>query len=456
MGEPESRRVGESESGRVGDLFRGLAASPTRPRAFLARRVALQLYRATVIFSIALLVRNQHIRLQIDGGLPIVLSEVQPFLPGAAALRADLSSGRTGLDVFDAQGRRMGYALHTLPECREIKGYAGPTDTLLVFDDKWLVRGVAIRRSADTITHVHDVAHDPYFLKSWAGKSWSELGAMDLKRAGVEGVSGASLTSMGLARSIVFRVQKADDAQAQPPPMARRWADAGVIGMLLCGLLIAFTPLRGSVWLRAVWQMLLIGGLGLLSGQLLALSLAGGWTASGVAWRVAPALALLAAASLLLPWATKKALYCQYLCPHGAAQEWLHRLAPRAWRVELPAGLDAGLRWTPGLLLLLGLSVLMLGLPFDLAELEPFDAYLLRAGAWVSIVIALLGLLLSIFVPMAYCKYGCPTGALLEFVRARGPGDGFGRRDAMGLMLLAATLWMYVDYERIGAWIAGM
>lgn len=425
----------------------------TRPVLY---RVLLQLYRAGIVCALALLVRNQHIRLEIDGGLPITLAEVKPFLPNAAALSPDLTSERKGMDVFDAKDQRIGYTLHTMPECREIKGYAGPTDTLLVFDAAWLIRGVAIRRSADTITHVHDVANDPYFLKSWEGKSWDELAVMDLKKAGVEGVSGASLTSMGLARSILFRVRKATDALAPPPPLIVRAADVGLIIVLVLSLLIAFTRLRGIGWLRAVWQIVLFLGVGILSGQLLALSLAGGWTASGVAWRIAPGLALWSAAALLIPWGTKKALYCQYLCPHGAAQEWLHRFAPKALRVNLRSDVDAGLRWTPGLLLLMAMGVLLLGLPLDLADLEPFDAYLLRASAWVSIAIAGIGLLASIFVPMAYCKFGCPTGAILEFIRARGPGDRFSRRDVMGAVLLVISAWIYWDYARISFWINGV
>lgn len=424
----------------------------------LVKRGLLQIYRATVVFLIALLVRNQYIRLQIDGELPLTLGEVQQFLKSAALLKPDLKSSRTGMDVFDSKHNRIGYALHTLPECKSIKGYAGPTDTLVVFDDKWIVRGVAIRRSADTVTHVHDIAHDPYFLKSWEGKSWDELSRMDLKRAGVEGVSGASLTSMALARGVLYRVRRAEDAAALPPPPHVSLVDWGLFAALAFALALAFTSLRGIGWLRTAWQVVLIGGVGLLGGQLLALSLVGGWTASGIAWRVAPGMALVAAASVLIPWSSKKALYCQYFCPHGAAQELLHRVSPRILRVRVPPSLAAGLRWTPALLILMALGVLMLGLAreFDLANLEPFDAYLLRKSGWVPILIAIAGLVASLFVPMAYCKFGCPTGAILEFIRARGPGDKFGRADWMGWFLLLSSAWIYFDYERFRTWIDGL
>jgi hypothetical protein len=44
---------------------------------------------------------------------------------------------------------------------------------------------------------------------------------------------------------------------------------------------------------------------------------------------------------------------------------------------------------------------------------------------------------------MAYCKYGCPTGWLLEFVRKRTGKDHFGDRDWIGLGLFLVALGLY-------------
>ena len=75
--------------------------------------------------------------------------------------------------------------------------------------------------------------------------------------------------------------------------------------------------------MRRGFQVLVIGYVGFLAGAPLAQSLFAGWAQNGVPWRSAPALALLGAAALLVPWAARKPLYCQHLCPHGAAQELL-------------------------------------------------------------------------------------------------------------------------------------
>ena len=81
-------------------------------------------------------------------------------------------------------------------------------------------------------------------------------------------------------------------------------------------------------------------------------------------------------------------------------------------------------------------------LHFDLAGLEPFDAYLLGGAGLATILVAVVGLVISLFVPMAYCSYGCPTGWLLEFVRRRSGKGVFGPRDWLGagLLILAIVL----------------
>jgi NosR/NirI family transcriptional regulator, nitrous oxide reductase regulator len=91
------------------------------------------------------------------------------------------------------------------------------------------------------------------------------------------------------------------------------------------------------------------------------------------------------------------------------------------------------------------LLVALLHWPFNLAALEPFDAYLFRIAGWASLSVAAVGLIAAWFVPMAYCRYGCPTGALLNFLRFHGHSDRVSRQDlaatALVLLALAIRVW---------------
>ena len=98
-----------------------------------------------------------------------------------------------------------------------------------------------------------------------------------------------------------------------------------------------------------------------------------------------------------------------------------------------------GLEYLPGALVLFILVVAMLALPFDLAGLEPFAAYVFRSSGVATFAVPGLGFVASAFVPQACCRFGCPTGALLNFARARGATDGFFRRHTVALALVAVA-----------------
>jgi NosR/NirI family nitrous oxide reductase transcriptional regulator len=325
---------------------------------------------------------------------------------------------------------------------------------LVAFDPTLKVIGVRLRESQDTKEHVQDVRDDRYFMKTWNGKPWDLVARTTPEKFGIEGVSGASMTSMAMAEGIMQRLAASEAALARPAsPWRFTWKEIGVILVTVAALALAFTGTHGKRWARRGFQLLVIAYIGFISGDLLAQSLIFGWTQNGVPWRSAPGLALLLAAALVVPWTTGKPLYCQHLCPHGAAQELLHGLAPKRWRLHLPRGVEAGLRWFPPLLLGLILVVVLLALPLDLAHLEPFDAYVWQAAGATTITLAVAGLIASLFVPMAYCHYGCPTGAFLNFIRAHGPADRLGRRDFAALLLLALAITLSWNYQTLHGWI---
>jgi len=433
----------------------GIALPPVpNPQPSRVRAIALQVYRAAMLALIVMLLRAHYVRQKIDLDRPISLQEVRELLPEAAGFAPD--SERFGLFVNDRNGEKIGYAIRTSPDCDNIIGYCGPTDSLLVFDRDFKTLGVRIRASYDTKEHVGDVKGDPYFLKIWNGRTWDRIAAMDIKKEGIEGVSGATLTSLAIAQGLTRRLKIANDVLTPPPPVHFRWRDIVLFVAIAAGSLICFSPLRGKTWLRRGWQVALVGVVGFYNGDLLAQTLLHGWASAGVAWRMAPGLALLAALALLIPWTTRRALYCQYLCPHGAVQEWINRIAPKSWRPTLHPGLANGMRWLPFLLLMLALGVTMLRLPTDLAGIEPFDAYLISAAGWATLAIAGVGLIASVFIPMAYCKFGCPTGALLEFLRTHGSLDHFGKRDVAAIALVAWTGGLYAMHGTILNWIAGL
>jgi Na+-translocating ferredoxin:NAD+ oxidoreductase RnfG subunit len=300
----------------------------------------------------------------------VTLAEAQSLFRSAASLTAH--DPRPGwLRVLDQQGKLVGFAVRTSPYTDNGRGYKGPTELLVaIAADGQTVTGLIIRRSYDTPEYVERVKDDEEFIRLLTGRTIDDWASIDFARAGIEGVSGATQTSFAVADGLKRRF-----AADQAAPRATSWSSTwnpGLLAVIVGGLAIVFIPLRTKRRVRILWQGTLIVVFLFWLGDLLSLALLAGWSRHGVPWETAPATVLLVAVALVVPWATRRQVYCQQLCPHGAAQLWVGRF--KSVHVRVPPSLHQWLARLPAVVLGAGLCLAIIWLNFDLAWLEPFDA----------------------------------------------------------------------------------
>lgn len=139
---------------------------------------------------------------------------------------------------------------------------------------------------------------------------------------------------------------------------------------------------------------------------------AGGVSLSAIGALAAPLLMLIVA--LIYPLAGRSGHYCANICPFGSAQELAGKLSRRKLRI------------TPRVLKLLSvlrnllwgvlMALLLTGTCTAWIDYELFTAFLYSsASVWVTVLAALF-LVLSVWVPRPYCRFVCPTGALIKSV----------------------------------------
>ncbi len=371
---------------------------------------------------------------------PLTLEEARLLFPGAAGMAPDPQ--RPGWHgITGADGTLQGYVVRTSPASDNVTGYAGPTECLVaVAPDRQTLLQIRLRKSYDTDDYVERVVEERDYLKSlmrWKVAQWP---ALDFEAEKIEGVAGATLTSFAVAEGVRQRFRQDLTRSAAG---GWRWPAVkdGALWLFSAGaVLLAFSGWRGSRAVRLGWQLLLVGGLGLWLGQFVTLGLLAGWARNGVPWRQAAPLVVLAGAALLVPWGARRQLYCHQVCPHGAAQEILGRISGRA--LQLPERLHRALRLVPGVLLAVAFCGTLRWGGFSPGQLEPFDFWVLGWACLLPAVFAVGGLAASFFVPMAYCRYGCPTGALFGFVRTASSQEAFTRRDAAALCVLLAGAFL--------------
>ncbi len=380
---------------------------------------------------------------------PLSLKEIQEAgFPEATGFEANVP--RLGWNlVHGTNHSSLGYVVRTSPVADDVVGYKGPTETLISVElDKLKLRKVSVRSSYDTAEYVSRIPEEEVFLKEltkWTTREWAKR---DLSKPGLDGVAGATFTSHGIEAGMKARFADDYKGQSLAEPDRLDLAKRVAMGCFILGaLLMTFTPLHGRPVLRRIWQMLLVAGLGLWLGQLLSLSLFVGWSRHGLPWSQASGLLVLGAIALLTPWSTRRQLYCHQACPHGAAQELLGGL--QRLRLPVSARLHAWLGKLPFIVLGAAFLAALAWPRWSAGQVEPFDAWVLGAAVTVPLILAIVGLIASVFIPQAYCKYGCPTGALLRLVRSTSQTDGWARRDswAAGLLAVGAGVVFLVPAE---------
>ena len=422
--------------------------------------------------AVALRMSGQRLNLRFP--TPPTLAEAQALAPQAEHLAEVQWHGQPAWQVTDGAGELLGTLVRTGNLVDAVEGYQGPTEVLLWFDTSGILQNLKLRSSYDNEPYVGYVRQEYSFWPIFKKRDVASLARIDLEAENIEGVSGATMTSLAVAQTIQAAAAKLQTQPAQPsgptearPRRAWNWSltELATAGLALASLPFSRWRHRGKRLPRLVWQITCLLVLGLAAGNLLSLALLAGWTRGGVPLHLAPGLVTLLTVSLVWPVVSKSNVYCDQLCPHGILQQWMlpwrrrgqaarsqaaRSQADSAGRVAAGAGqgyqpqlgrwVRGGLRFTSYLALAAAVGWLVWEWPLPLAALEPFDAYAWRVGWSASCAVWAASLLLAWWRPMAYCQWACPTGRALDVLRrARRRRSGWWLE--LGLAVAVACVW---------------
>ena len=339
------------------------------------------------------------------------------------------------------------FVVNTKPLAKDVQGYGGPVPLKIHIKDG-RVAAVEAEPNAESPDFFNRAKE---LLNHWQNKSVDEALAEE-----VDAVSGATFSS----RAIIANMQRGL-AYAQK---RGQWSEEGSVGALetsaspivgsedgsVGALETGAPPIVGNVGnsvgaletsappivalvvvllgavvplfynnrrLHLVQLAVNVVVLGLWTGTFVSYTLflrifAGGVSLSAIGALAAPLLMLIVA--LIYPLAGRSGHYCANVCPFGSAQELAGKLSRRKLRI------------TPRVLKLLSvlrnllwgvlMALLLTGTCTAWIDYELFTAFLYSsASVWVTVLAALF-LVLSVWVPRPYCRFVCPTGALIKSV----------------------------------------
>ncbi|HHY60442.1 MAG TPA: 4Fe-4S binding protein [Clostridia bacterium] len=337
----------------------------------------------------------------------VLLQEVFP-----AAVSYQPAGGKyPAYRVLDEQQRPVGYAV-----LAQASGYGGPLTVLVGLDAGGKVVRVQITRHHETPLYLKLVLEEG-FLERFYGKTFGDplvLG-QDL-----DGVSGATVSAQGIAAAVgkaVRQVGVEEFGLALPEPEpaawgAEEWILLAMFVTALVGMKYGWTKMRGALLAFSVFFLGFRLGASLNLGNIASLI-----SGNVPAFPERPSWHLLVGGTLLVVLGTGRNWYCAWLCPFGAVQEGIHRVLSLL-KYPVPRRY---LAWAVPLRLTLTWLALLLAFLFvnpSIAGYEPFAAFFsgrAHAGQWLLMGLVLF---LSLFYYRLWCRFFCPTGAVLDLAAA--------------------------------------
>lgn len=319
--------------------------------------------------------------------------------------KTDLPSRRTNTIQTLEDGTQV---INTTDLAKDISGYGGRVPLEIYIKDGKITKVKALRNS-ETPDFFQQAS---ILLTRWNGKTPEE--ALQQK---VDGISGATFSSRGILGNMQRGLQYAAKTSTQKSILAQTDHSPKNIAVIIILLMAAVLPLfYHHKNYRILQQILNISVLGFWGGIFLSYTLFVNYMANGINLWVSLSAVIMLVTAFIYPLFGKKNYYCNNICPFGSLQELLGR-TNKKYKIKMSSK-TVRILTTFRQFLWLILTILMLtGISTEWMNYEIFTAFILSSASLTVIILAILFLLLSFFVPRPYCRFLCPTGTLFKIAQ---------------------------------------
>ncbi len=288
---------------------------------------------------------------------------------------------------------------------KDVIGFGGRTPVEVYLKDNKIEK-VVFLKNAETPSFFEQVE------RSGLADKWNGLTLAEAATKNVDAVSGATYTSDALIENVIRVAQYGSDveAAAKNPFAGITLKDIAGILVLLMGVVLTLLHNKNKI-LMDIQLVLNVVVLGFWCGSFLSLTTLTSWMANGINLSMSIVAFTMLLIVIVMPLLNRKGSYCHIHCPMGAAQELLGRLPLP--RVKIKPGLAKFLNNLRYYILITLLFIMWLGVGFDLMNYEIFSAFIFESASNVVLIMAGIFLILSLFIQRPYCRFICPTGALI-------------------------------------------
>lgn len=304
-------------------------------------------------------------------------------------------------------GKHVGKVLATLEKNRKTFGFAGPIPMYVFLDPDERIQKVMVLPNSE----------DKEFLESALDKGvltqWEGLDIEDALALRPDAVSGATMSSKAINTSILRSLSAFRGGDVQQGAFQLNYKDVLVVLALAFGVAVSVYS-KKIPKLRSILLVVNMLVLGFWCGKFISFATLLGYVGNGVSLQTGMIGMVLVILAIGMPLALKKtAYYCTWVCPFGAAQELVGKLAKSK---PVPRWLMAVLKHSRKCITVGLFAAMWMGASSSIVGYEPFSAFLFQHASTAVLVVAGLSLIISLFTPRPWCRFACPTGEMLKWM----------------------------------------
>lgn len=298
--------------------------------------------------------------------------------------------------------------VNTMSLAKDVTGYGGNVPLEIYIKNNRIQRIIALKNH-ETPDFFNEASR---LLSAWNGKTIDQ--AQQLK---VDAVSGATFSSRGVIGNVERGLQYASKHVYEKSFIDKMNLNLETIAGLIVVLMAAIVPLfYHNKTYRTIQMILNAGVLGFWCGTFISYSLMVGYMSNGINLWVSVTPVIMLITAFIYPFFGKKNYYCNHICPCGSLQELLGKTNKRRkWKMK--AETVKSLERFRDILWAVLTMMMLLGIGFQWMDYEVFSAFILHSASAVVLVLGVIVVILSVFVPHPYCRFVCPTGTLFKIVQ---------------------------------------
>ncbi|MFR9504235.1 MAG: FMN-binding protein [Rikenellaceae bacterium] len=310
------------------------------------------------------------------------------------------------IEITLADGTRI---INSTSLAKDVIGFGGRTP-IKIFIKNDIIQRVEVEPNSETPSFLDEIIRNG-FLERWNGLSLGEAATQN-----IDVVSGATYSSVAISENVKRAAQWGANIQAdhRGPFSEINIKDIAGLLVILLGVCITLSSSKNR-FLLTIQLILNVVILGFWCGSFLSLSTITAWIGNGVNLSLGLVSFALLCSVIIVPLIGKKGSYCHLHCPMGSAQELIGRIPLTKIRIKpnIVKFLNKIRYYTLSILLFM----MWLGVGFDLMNYEIFSAFILSSASTTVLIMASIFLILSLFIHRPYCRFICPTGALITMAQ---------------------------------------